>query len=73
MPIINTGKCPKCESRISSAEVENIHITENFKNKWRGIILVCPQCRCVLGTAIDPIAIKTDIVEELFERLQNAK
>jgi hypothetical protein len=31
--------------------------------------LLCPLCSTILGVAIDPIAIKTDTVNEITQRL----
>jgi hypothetical protein len=71
MGIINTGKCPKCESTITRAEIEHLDVTENFQSRWHGISLVCPSCHTVLGAAIDPVALKNDIVELVVSKLRS--
>jgi hypothetical protein len=72
MGIVNVGQCPKCSATVSRAEVEHISITENFQSRWHGITLVCPSCHCLLGASIDPIAIRSDLVDEIHNRLRKA-
>ena len=37
---------------------------------WEGVAYHCPGCHAVLGVGIDPIALKTDIVNEVVEALR---
>jgi phage FluMu protein Com len=69
--MINTGKCPKCESVVRTAIIEHVEIGEAFHPAWHGISLCCPSCRTVLSVAIDPIAIKADVVEEVVQKLRS--
>jgi hypothetical protein len=72
--MINAGKCPKCEKTISSVNVEHVDIKQGFSGpQWHGASYTCPYCHAVLSVEIDPIALKTDIVQELFERLRQGK
>jgi hypothetical protein len=71
--MVTTGKCPKCEKIVNAVNVEHVHVREGLQNKWHGISLVCPYCRTVLGVSIDPVALKTDIVEEILEGLRKAR
>lgn len=68
--MIKTGKCPGCKATISNARVESIEITRDFKPLWKGASFSCPSCSCVLGVGLDPIALQTDIVNEVVERLR---
>jgi hypothetical protein len=70
MGIVNTGKCPHCGNIVHAVEVDAINVTENFTPAWKGVSFSCSSCHAVLGVGIDPIALKTDIVGELFARLR---
>jgi hypothetical protein len=59
------GKCPKCEKSISRVTVDHINIAEGI-HVWNGVSYLCPSCSSILGISIDPISIKTDIVEEVL-------
>lgn len=63
------GKCPKCESAILSAVMNGIEVSDGYKS-WKAITYNCPSCQTVIGCQIDPIAIKSDIVDELFKKLR---
>lgn len=63
---MHTGKCPKCEKIIGHASLQPIDIKENFaRSSWLGVSMQCPFCNTVLSVGIDPIALKTDIVNEV--------
>jgi hypothetical protein len=66
------GTCPKCNQAViivNAFEVE-IHAMPSPGHTWRGLKYCCPSCGCILSVQMDPIAIKTDIVEQLFEALR---
>jgi hypothetical protein len=67
---MNQGTCPKCEAVVSSAKIEDIEIIVGFTPAWRGLSFLCPSCNTVLGVAIDPVALKTDIIEGVAQRLR---
>jgi hypothetical protein len=68
--MINTGKCPKCDKRIDHLDLDTITMGDRLAGpQWRGISAVCPYCKAIVGAAIDPIAIKTDIVKEVLRGL----
>ncbi len=61
-----TGKCPKCEKVVHHLKLEPLDAKEAFaEGGWRAITLQCPSCSTVLGAHIDPIAIRTDIINSL--------
>jgi hypothetical protein len=64
------GKCPKCEKLLSYVSCSAVDVKVAFGTSWNGISHNCPFCHTVLGVQIDPIAIKTDIVNELLNKLQ---
>jgi hypothetical protein len=63
--MINVGKCPKCSKNIHAVNIEHVDVNQSFQTKWHGVSLVCPHCDTVLGAAIDPIALKNDIIQEI--------
>lgn len=65
-------KCSKCNRNITSVEVKYIDINENMEPKWKWVSYVCPNfdCQSIISVGINPIAIKTDVIDWLFERLR---
>ncbi len=41
-----------------------------FQQTWKGFSHACPSCRYVLGVEVNPLAIREDIINGLFERLR---
>jgi hypothetical protein len=68
--MINTAKCPKCEKVITGVTTEDITMNVTFQPQWKGFTYSCPSCRTILGVEINPLAVKEDIVNALFERLR---
>ena len=64
------GNCPKCEKSISSVNCSGIDVRVVGGKTWKGISYNCPFCNTVLSVQIDPIAIKTDTVDDLFRKLR---
>lgn len=67
-----SGKCPSCGQSISSVRIESVDVKQGMKPLWAGVSYVCPNvaCQVVLGVSIDPVAIKTDIVNEVLQGLK---
>jgi len=63
------GTCPKCESAVMVANIGDVTVQAAGGKQWRGIKYYCPACGAILSVSIDPIAIKTDIVEEILRAL----
>ncbi len=64
--MINSGKCPKCEKTISSVKIEEVTASIGIGGSdWNAISYCCKSCNTVLSVQIDPIAIKTDILNAL--------
>lgn len=59
------GKCPKCERPVLRANLHAIDVGVPFGTTWKGVSYNCPNCGTVLSVGIDPIAIKTDIVNAI--------
>jgi len=68
--MINLGKCPKCASTITSVKIEDVDIKVGFESRWKGISYCCPSCNTVLNIQIDPVALKTDIIEGVVNKLK---
>lgn len=66
-----SGKCPKCDALINHVNLEYIDVNVANLSKWKGVSYRCPFCICILGVSIDPIAIKTDIVDEILKKLRD--
>lgn len=62
------AKCPKCDASVTKVDLQNVSIKAK-PNAWNGVAYCCSSCGCVLSVAIDPIAIKNDIVSEILEAL----
>lgn len=67
------SKCPKCEKSITNVNLEDIEINHNSQPRWKGISCLCPFCNSVLGVQIDPVALKTDLRNEILSALQGKK
>lgn len=65
-----TGKCAKCEKLINHVTANSVDVNVLLGTTLKGISYSCPFCHTVLSVQIDPIAIKTDIVNELFKKLR---
>lgn len=68
MPIVETGKCPKCDARLNKVDVEYTEV-RGYRKAYKGINYVCPYCSVVLSVSIDPLAVKNEIVSEVLKAL----
>ena len=66
----NYNKCPKCEKILTSVQTEDITIDFGISKAWKGFSHACPFCRHVLSVEINPLTLKEDIINGLFERLR---
>jgi phage FluMu protein Com len=68
--MIPQGKCVKCARLLTHVDLDAITVGNQITGPLhKGISYVCPQCKTVLGVAIDPIALKADTVREVLEGL----
>jgi len=67
---MNTGKCPKCEKRLTAVSIETIDIKQGFQSAYHGVSYLCPHCHSILGVGMDPIALKTDTVNGVVKALK---
>jgi len=70
------GKCPKCDAVVSSLKLDAVDATFASGSGFKAVILCCPKCNVILGTQIDPIAVRTDTVNmtarEVFKLLRHS-
>lgn len=65
------GKCPKCQEVVLRANIADVPARAFMgRTEWKAISFNCPLCNTVIGMQIDPIAIKTDIIDELMRKLR---
>lgn len=63
------GLCPSCDKVLSSVNFDEVNVKSLGSQTWRGTAFLCPFCRHILSVQIDPIAIKSDLIDELLRRL----
>jgi len=63
------GKCPHCENLIGSVIIDTVDGHADL-TKWRTLLYKCPTCQKVLSCQIDPIAIRTDIVQQVVKEIK---
>jgi hypothetical protein len=64
------GNCPKCEKMLAYVNIDTVDGRTGIGGSvWKTAIITCPHCTTALGSQIDPIAIKTDIINGLMKRL----
>ena len=56
--------CPHCKQGIPSFNVEPLNAYAQG-NVWKAISFNCPSCHVSLSVQIDPIAIRTDLINEI--------
>lgn len=64
-------KCPHCDKPILQVSIQPVTGSVPFGSQWNCIAFVCALCQNAISMQIDPIAIKTDIVNELMKRLRS--
>jgi phage FluMu protein Com len=67
--VIHTGKCPKCDEVMPTIKIQGVTAKELFGASWNAISYQCPKCDTVLSVEMDPVALKSDIVNEVAKRL----
>src|SRR5258706_12456637 len=64
-----TMKCPKCDRSLVHLKLATPEIRDRT-TKWLGVAYLCPYCNSILGAGIDPVALKTDTVQEVLKALR---
>ncbi|HWE93406.1 MAG TPA: hypothetical protein VG269_05475 [Tepidisphaeraceae bacterium] len=63
-----SAKCPKCEKLISHVNLEKMGIHVNNQTQWNGVSYSCPLCQTLLSVSMDPIALNSDVVENVIAK-----
>lgn len=63
-------KCPSCNATPITPTMQAFETGVPLGMKWKCIAFNCPKCKVVLGTQVDPVAIKYDIVQDLLRALR---
>lgn len=66
------GTCPSCKQLITNLRGGGADVTFPQGNAFKTITLNCPFCNAILGAQIDPIALRTDIVNMTADRVIRA-
>lgn len=61
--------CPKCEAQIESVDVRPLDLKDGGGEAWKGVSYYCPHCLVLLGVAIDPLALRADIVAKVHRQV----
>jgi len=57
------GKCPHCNGMVSHINLVPVSGSAFLgETEWKTVLYTCPLCQKILSVSIDPIAIRTDIV-----------
>lgn len=64
------GKCPKCEKPVTRVNLHPIEASEPMGPKWKAVTYNCPSCNTVLTVQIDPVAIRTEIINGVVKALR---
>lgn len=70
--MIRSGKCPGCGKVPQRIDLENIDVGVLLGSQYAGVSYVCPNpsCRTILGVGIDPVALKSDTVDQVVKALR---
>lgn len=62
------AKCPKCEHSLNELELTAVPGRVGSEANTRSlkcVLYACPHCKGAIAASIDPIALKTDIVNSI--------
>lgn len=62
------AKCPKCEKSLMGVNIEEVDGYVRGQSALRCVAYSCRSCNTVLSVQIDPIAVKTDIINSVKGR-----
>jgi phage FluMu protein Com len=67
------GKCPSCKQLVSELIID-AHISGFVHpgKQFACVNFLCPQCKTVVGTQMDPVTMKTEVVNMLVQKLNPA-
>jgi hypothetical protein len=62
------GKCPHCGGIVMTVNLTEVTVSATGQ-KWVGVSYQCPLCNAILSVGIDPVALKTDLRNEILAAL----
>lgn len=62
------AKCTKCEKPLLGVNIEEVDGYVRARKELRCVAYSCRSCNTVLSVQIDPIAVKTSIINSLKGR-----
>ena len=62
------AQCPKCNAVLFRVTLDDVKVDAG-RNSWNGVAYSCPHCFAALSVGIDPVALKTDMVQEILRAL----
>lgn len=62
------SNCLKCEASLTYVKIDGIKAHGKGGTKWNCVSYSCPSCGAIISVQMDPIAIKTDTVNEIRKR-----
>jgi hypothetical protein len=65
-------KCPKCEKLTSSFNLKPVSLKAG-RTSYHGVAYSCPFCFSAVGVQMDPIALRTDVLNGVKELLGKRK
>ena len=67
---IPSGKCPACGKVVHELSIDSITASEGIgQAKWKAATFSCQHCKTILGAGLDPLALKTDTIDEILQAL----
>lgn len=65
-------KCPYCNTNITSIRIKTIPAYNEQNTEWKWIAYTCSNynCNAILSVWIDPVALKTDTVNEIIKKIK---
>ena len=71
--MVNYGKCPKCEKKVSRVKIEHVDIIVGVRKAYRGVSYLCGSCNTVLSTSLDPNSMQKDTVKDILKGLRKMR
>lgn len=59
------GLCPHCNQLITWVSLEGMTASVAGGAQWRAVSYLCPLCRKIISVGIDPISVKTEILDAI--------
>lgn len=64
-----SGMCPHCKAPVSLVSIKDIQAQALLGATWKAVAYCCQACQAIISIQIDPIAIRTEIIESLGGRV----